>query len=90
MRGPASQLLNGRRIMGIGGCIFVLALGAILTFGVDWHLAGMNVHVVGVILMAAGLLGLFAYLGIYGRRSRTIVRPDGEEIVHERRYYDGP
>lgn len=75
--------------MGIGGCIIVIAAGAILTFGVDWHLAGMNIHIVGVILMVAGLLGLATYARIY--RSRFPGRrPVGGEVVEERRYYDGP
>ncbi|WP_042399276.1 hypothetical protein [Streptacidiphilus carbonis] len=75
--------------MGIGGCIIVFALGAILTFGVNWHISGMNIHIVGVILMAAGLLGLATYAGIYRRRFGG--RPGAQqEIVEERRYYDGP
>jgi Flp pilus assembly protein TadB len=75
--------------MGIGGCIGVFALGAILTFGVNWHVHGMNITVVGVILMAAGLLGVVTIAGMYRRR-----RPmgmgvgEGEEIVRERRYYE--
>lgn len=75
--------------MGIGGCIIVIAAGAIATFGVNWHLAGVNIHVVGVILMAAGLLGLATYARIY--RSRLPARRlGGDEVVEERRYYDGP
>ncbi|MFC1403840.1 MULTISPECIES: hypothetical protein [Streptacidiphilus] len=76
--------------MGIGGCIVVFALGAILTFGVDWHISGMNVHVVGVILMAAGLLGLVTYAGIYRRRFPGGRAGTPPEYVEERRYYDGP
>lgn len=75
--------------MGIGGCIVVIAAGAIATFGVSWHLAGMNIHIVGVILMAAGLLGLATYARIY--RSRIPARRRGtDEVVEERRYYDEP
>ncbi|QMU77093.1 hypothetical protein GXW83_16630 [Streptacidiphilus sp. PB12-B1b] len=75
--------------MGIGGCIIVIAAGAILTFGVNWHLAGMNIHIVGVILMVAGLLGLATYARIY--RSRVPGRGLGaDEVVEERRYYDAP
>jgi hypothetical protein len=43
--------------MGIGVGIFLLALGAILTFAVDWTLAGLNLHAVGWILMATGARG---------------------------------
>jgi membrane protein implicated in regulation of membrane protease activity len=76
--------------MGIGGCIIVFALGAILTFGVNWHISGMNVHVVGVILMFAGLLGVVTYAGVYRRRLPGGRRGRSEEMVEERRYYDGP
>ncbi|MEE1786568.1 DUF6458 family protein [Streptomyces sp. SP17BM10] len=75
--------------MGIGGCILLFALGAVLAFGVDWHLSGMNVHVVGWILMAAGLLGLVTYASVYKRR-RFTGRAGADEIVEERRYYDEP
>jgi membrane protein implicated in regulation of membrane protease activity len=75
--------------MGIGGCVLVIAAGAIAAFGVNWHLAGMNIHVVGVILMAAGLLGLATYAHIYRRRLPG-GRLGGDEVVEERRYYDGP
>ena len=76
--------------MGIGGCIAVFALGAILTFGVNWHVSGMNLTVVGVILMAAGLLGVVTIAGMYRRRRPPsgIGLGDSEEIIRERRYYD--
>ena len=75
--------------MGIGGCIGVFALGAILTFGVDWHVSGMNLTVVGVILMAAGLLGVVTIAGMYRRRRPPLGGPgEGEEIIREHRYYD--
>ncbi|MGW4646944.1 DUF6458 family protein [Kitasatospora sp. NPDC004289] len=54
--------------MGIGGCILLFAAGAILTFGVDWELSGVNLDVIGVIMMIAGLLGLVVYARVYRRR----------------------
>jgi hypothetical protein len=44
--------------MRIGFSIFLLAVGAILTFAVHATVAGIDIRVVGVILMAAGALGL--------------------------------
>jgi Domain of unknown function (DUF6458) len=54
--------------MGIGVGIFLLALGAILTFAVDWTLAGLDLHVVGWILMAAGAIGLVLFFYFWNRR----------------------
>ncbi|WP_441248121.1 DUF6458 family protein [Kitasatospora sp. McL0602] len=73
--------------MGIGGCVLLFAVGAVLAFGVDWHVSGVNVHVVGWIVMAAGLLGLFTYASVL-RRRRFTGRTGPDEVVEERRYYD--
>ncbi|RKE17377.1 DUF6458 family protein [Streptomyces sp. TLI_171] len=68
--------------MGLGGCIILLAFGAILAFGVDWHLAGVNLTVVGVVLMAAGLIGVVVYARVLGRR-RYLGRAVDEVVVEE-------
>lgn len=72
--------------MGIGGSIGIFALGAILTFGVNWHINGVNVQVIGVILMVAGLIGTFATASIYRRRRLPTDPIEGEEIIRERHY----
>jgi hypothetical protein len=54
--------------MGIGVGIFLLALGAILTFAVDWKVAGLDLHAVGWVLMAAGAVGLVLYFYFWNRR----------------------
>ncbi|GLW57505.1 hypothetical protein [Kitasatospora phosalacinea] len=71
--------------MGIGGCIILLAVGAILAFGVHWHLAGVNLTVVGVVLMAAGLIGVAVYARVLGRRRYLGGRGVDEVVVEERR-----
>ncbi|RKT08737.1 hypothetical protein BX285_7103 [Streptomyces sp. 1114.5] len=73
--------------MGIGGCIGLFALGAVMAFATDWHLKGINVHMVGWILMAAGLLGMITYVNVF-RRRRMGRRVDADEVVEERRYYE--
>ncbi len=62
--------------MGIGTSIFLLALGAILAFAVTTQkLAGIDVDVVGYILMAAGALGLIISMLLMNRaRHATVVR----------------
>jgi hypothetical protein len=59
--------------MGIGFSIFLLAIGAILTFAVHATVAGIDIRVVGVILMAAGVLGLVLTMVIFTpRRNRSV------------------
>ena len=55
--------------MGIGASIFLIAIGAILTFALDVSVGGVNLDVVGWILMAAGALGIVVSLIINGQRT---------------------
>lgn len=61
--------------MGIGAGIFLLALGAILTFAVNWKVAGLDLHAVGWILMAAGAGGLVLFFYFWNRRRASVVVP---------------
>ncbi len=60
--------------MGIGVSVFLLAIGAILAFAVDYNLNGLDIRVVGFILMAAGILGLVLTMVVFGRRDRVATR----------------
>jgi uncharacterized membrane protein len=57
--------------MGIGGSIFLLALGAILAFAVNAHVSGIDINVVGYVLMLAGLIGLIITIWFWNSRRRT-------------------
>jgi len=59
--------------MGIGGSIFLLALGAILAFAVHGNLGFLDIQVVGWVLMAAGVLGLILTLYFWSARRRRVV-----------------
>jgi len=48
--------------LGIGVSIFLIAVGAILTFAVNVTITGIELDTVGVILMIVGLLGLLLSL----------------------------
>lgn len=48
--------------MGIGASIFLIAVGAILAFAVDWTVTGIDIDTIGVILMIVGIIGLVASL----------------------------
>ena len=54
--------------MGLGGCIILIAVGAILTFATDFELEGINVTLVGAILMLVGVIGTIAFTSIARRR----------------------
>jgi hypothetical protein len=65
--------------VGIGTSIFLIAVGAILTFALDVSVGGVNLDVVGWILMAAGVLGLILTTMIWGNRRRTVVTSEPTE-----------
>lgn len=54
--------------MGIGVGIFLLVVGAILAFAVDWTVGGLDLKAVGWILMAAGVAGLVLFFYFWNRR----------------------
>jgi predicted membrane channel-forming protein YqfA (hemolysin III family) len=73
--------------MSLGVSIFLLVVGAVLTFAVDVTTSGFSIHTVGIILMVAGALGLVLSLLFWSsfspyRRSGTVVV--GETVVEER------
>ncbi len=57
--------------MTIGGSIFLIVLGAILYFAVEFDLAGININVIGVILMIGGLIGMVIGLVAVNRTRGT-------------------
>jgi hypothetical protein len=56
--------------MYIGGSIVLLAVGAILSFAVSDTVSGVDLVVVGYILMAAGALGIILSLVLNGQRNQ--------------------
>ncbi|WP_438292864.1 DUF6458 family protein [Streptomyces sp. HUAS TT7] len=68
--------------MGLGGCIILIAAGAILTFATDWHAKGVNLDVVGLILMSVGIIGVAVFTSVLRRRR---VVPGATIIEEERR-----
>lgn len=69
--------------MGLGGCIILIAVGAILTFATDWEMKGANLDVIGLILMAVGIIGVVTFTSIAKRR-RVVVPPTTPIIDEER------
>ena len=60
--------------MRIGASLFLIAAGAILRWAVTKHLSGINLQVVGVILLVIGIIGVvFEFLWWATRRRTTVV-----------------
>ncbi len=68
--------------MGLGGCIILIAAGAILTFATDWEMQGVNLDLVGVIFMIVGLIGVSTFSSI-ARRRRVVVPPPTTTVVED-------
>ena len=66
--------------MGIGVSIFLLALGAILALAVQADISGLDIGVIGWILMVAGLAGLIITLWFWNSR-RTVVSRQAQPPV---------
>lgn len=66
--------------MGIGVSVFLLAVGGVLAFAVSDRVSGVDLSVVGWVLMGAGAIGLAVALIFANQRSRTT-----HTSVHERR-----
>ena len=65
--------------MTIGASIFLAAVGAILRYAVDDRISGVDLSMVGLILIIAGAVGLIAGLAmLYGPRDRD------REVVRDR------
>ncbi|MDQ1037560.1 putative CDP-diglyceride synthetase/phosphatidate cytidylyltransferase [Streptomyces sp. V3I8] len=71
--------------MGLGGCIILIAVGAILTFATDWDMQGVNLDLVGVIFMVVGLIGVATFSSI-ARRRRVVVPQQSTQVVDDTRH----
>jgi hypothetical protein len=77
--------------MGIGVSIFLIAVGAVLAFAVSAEVSGLDIQVVGWILLAVGAVGVLLSLlfwsswGGWGRREVVEERPGSrrETVVRE-------
>jgi Zn-dependent protease with chaperone function len=81
------DVVEEAKAMSIGVSIFLLVVGAILTFAVEVSASGFNINTVGIILMLAGALGLLLSLLFWSSFSpwsrRRMAR--GDTVIEERR-----
>ena len=78
--------------MTIGAGLFLIAVGAILRFGITTaYTHGVSVHTIGDILMIVGALGVVLWLVVWAprarsRRSAYRNAPPPDEVYTTRRY----
>ncbi len=71
------------RTTGIGGSLFLVALGAILYWAVNVEAEGFNLNMIGLILMIVGAIGLILTLMLTASVERT-KRSDRDVTIVER------
>ncbi|MFZ7089251.1 DUF6458 family protein [Curtobacterium sp. RRHDQ10] len=78
--------------MRIGSSIALIVIGAIVAFALDFQVAGIDLRLIGYILIAAGVVLLIISLavGFGGRRTTSTTRSSvdpasGEQITHQER-----
>ncbi|ROQ36581.1 hypothetical protein EDF46_3123 [Frondihabitans sp. PhB188] len=83
--------------MSIGGGIFLLVIGAILAFALNFQVAGVDIHLIGYILMAAGAFGVILGIVLATRRRRVVSTSrtgvdsvSGERVTRRSTEDDGP
>ncbi len=75
--------------MGLGTSIFLIAVGAILKFAVNWQTNQVDLQAVGVILMVIGAIGLVVSLifwntwGGFGRGNAVAAGGTRRRVVRD-------
>jgi membrane protein implicated in regulation of membrane protease activity len=71
--------------MGIGGGFFLLVLGAILAFAVHGNLSWLDVHLIGWVLMLAGVavIGLTIWFSQQRRARHELTRVEQTRMIHD-------
>jgi predicted CDP-diglyceride synthetase/phosphatidate cytidylyltransferase len=71
--------------MGLGGCILLVTVGAILTFATDWKVQSVNLDVVGLIMMLVGFIGICVYTSVLRRRRPPVATQS--TLIEEERHH---
>jgi uncharacterized protein DUF6458 len=68
--------------MSIGASLFMIAVGAILRYAVSDSIEGVDLPVIGLILMVVGVIGLLLSLFMYANATRRT------DLVERDRYVE--
>jgi hypothetical protein len=74
--------------MTIGGSILLIVVGAILRYAINWSSTYVDLRLVGLILMIAGIVGLIIALTFLFMRRRG--SGSSTQVYEERRYSEPP
>lgn len=67
--------------MPLGTSIFLIALGAIIRYGVTFHVSGVSRPVIGLILIIVGIVGLvLSLIHLASTRGRAVGGPYEERL----------
>jgi hypothetical protein len=72
--------------MRIGASLFLIAIGAILKFAVSANASGVDIQMIGVILMIVGAVGLVISIIWASTRRRTDIVEHGPGMHSSRTY----
>jgi hypothetical protein len=80
--GKRNHLIEGdqMRNTGIGGSLFLVALGAILYWAVSVEAEGFNINTIGLILMVVGVVGVVLSL-MMTADSNAAVEKSGKDVT---------
>jgi hypothetical protein len=80
--GKRNHLIEGdqMRNTGIGGSLFLVALGAILYWAVSVEAEGFNINTLGLILMVVGVVGVVLSL-MMTADSNAAVEKSGKDVT---------
>ena len=70
--------------MYIGSSIFLIAVGAVLRWAVNWHVDGFDIQLAGLIIFLVGILGLVITLFLWATRRSRVSRVD--QVVTSEEY----
>lgn len=64
--------------MQFGGSLVLIAIGAVLRWGVTYRVNGVNIPTIGMILMIVGIVGLVLTTVFWANRRRIAVVREGQ------------
>ena len=68
------------RATGFGFSIFLIAVGAVMAWGVSVDTEGFSINTIGLILFVVGLIGFVGAFALVATPSKTVVDEEHREV----------